>query len=80
MMRKVLYITGFQAYINEDGTAQRKEREGNKYLEKTVKPQAGWFHGFFQEGNEGEGLDLVAVIEMGNGKVCTVGVGQIKFL
>ena len=79
-MREVLFVKGVRAGFNENGTAQRKELQNNKYVVVEVTPCKGWFHGFFQEGCEGDGLEPAAVIEMENGITCTVGANQIKFV
>jgi len=38
------------------------------------------FHGFMQEGNIEDGIDCVAILEMGNGFVITVGANHINFI
>lgn len=47
---------------------------------KEIGPiKEGWFHGFFQEGNNEGGVDPVAVVETLIGECVSIGVKQIKF-
>lgn len=64
-MRKVKFVThGYFGGQNSNAPGPVKE---------------GWFHGFFQEGNNEGGIDPVAVIETLIGECVSIGVKQIKF-
>lgn len=40
----------------------------------------GWFHGFYQDGDNEYGLETIAVVETTTGECILVGVRQIKFV